>query len=178
MAISEKLIKINEEVVTQEELLAQIIAALEGKAIEGSSNGSKIIYIENVMTNTSNTITFNRPDEEDWDLSNPNFIMIYCNVNTEFSEDEINSISAIFTTPNNEIYALFPSQDGGCYISSDSGAFVCNESSITFASDSELLTHYNGFIQNATYSLIAVINSASDNSAISEFEQSLLRGAS
>ena len=109
MAISEKLIKINEEVVTQEELLAQIIAALEGKAIEGSSNGSKIIYIENVITNASNTITFNRPDEKDWDLSNPNFIMIYCNVNTEFSEDEINSISAIFTTPNNEIYVLFPS---------------------------------------------------------------------
>lgn len=32
MAISEKLIKINEEVVTQEDLLAQIVTALEGKA--------------------------------------------------------------------------------------------------------------------------------------------------
>ena len=32
MAISEKLVKINEEVVTQEDLLAQIVTALEGKA--------------------------------------------------------------------------------------------------------------------------------------------------
>ena len=35
MAISGKLVKINEEVVTQETLLAQIQTALEGKAIEG-----------------------------------------------------------------------------------------------------------------------------------------------
>lgn len=32
MAISEKLVKINEEVVAQEDLLAQIVTALEGKA--------------------------------------------------------------------------------------------------------------------------------------------------
>ena len=32
MAISEKLVKINEEVVAQEDLLEQIIAALNGKA--------------------------------------------------------------------------------------------------------------------------------------------------
>lgn len=37
MAISEKLVKINEEVIIQEDLLAQIVTALEGKAGSGGS---------------------------------------------------------------------------------------------------------------------------------------------
>ena len=63
MAISGKLVKINEEVVTQETLLAQIQAALEGKMVGGSTEGS-IEVVKRTIDLDSNSQTLTIPDIE------------------------------------------------------------------------------------------------------------------
>lgn len=63
MAISEKLVRINDEVVTQEDLLAQIVTALEGKAAGSSAEGS-IEVIKRTIELNSNSQTITIPDIE------------------------------------------------------------------------------------------------------------------
>lgn len=63
MAISEKLVKINNEVITQETLLAQIQAALEGKAAGGSAEDG-IEVVKRTIELDSNSQTIAIPDIE------------------------------------------------------------------------------------------------------------------
>ena len=74
---------IDNEVVTQADLLAQIQVALEGKA-GSSSNGSDIVIvgdtivkIANVTATSRDSLTFNRPEGETYNLSNVKCIIVY-----------------------------------------------------------------------------------------------------
>lgn len=74
---------IDNEVVIQADLLAQIQAALGGKA-GSSSNGSDIVVvgdtivkIANVTATSRDSLTFNRPEGETYNLSNVKCIIVY-----------------------------------------------------------------------------------------------------